>query len=407
MKTGLIINCVCTALLLFCGSGAADAQSGAIEPLFPCSEKLDNAVAVTAGITRRSEDFNERDQVVADLLALGIRSMKTGIYWDTFVRKGVLNYELTDPAMESTRNSKLEMVNFFTYNNDATHNSFVSPADFAYYVKKVVARYKFYCMDWLVFQGVEYLSVNNRKITPDMYFSVLRNASRAVKEVGADHRVIMGGVTEVGRPFVDSLLSYGALNYADIMHFSHSSYPEAVVDKFRKLRESEEKYAGRIAPVWMSYGYSSYPDLEDEQAMFLPRMYILSFACGADKVFWEGYKCLEQNPKMRNHYSGLMHKDMTPKPAYYAMETMMKMMPNHCLRPKVSVQGGVYLAQWKDFEGKPVWAVWSPKEMEISLKIDGKARFTDYKGNKMKIKAFTEAGPGVVYIQGAKNVNFE
>lgn len=399
--------CAFATLLLLMWGGVAAAQSRTLETLFPCSEKLDNSVGVSVGITRRSEDFNDRDKVVQDLVEMGIRSMRTGIYWDTFVRRGSLNYELTDPAMEATRNSKLELTNYLTYNNDATVNAFLKPADFADYVGKAVARYRFYCLDWQVFPNVEFLSVNKKKITPDLYFSALRNASRAVKSVGKDFRVIMGGLEGIGKPFVDSLLSYGALNYADVMYFNHFSTPELVVRKLTDLRSSMDKYAGKTAPVWCGYTFTSNPDKEEEQAMNLPRFYLLAFSCGVDKVYWEGYRSQEKNEKNRSHFSGLTHADFTPKPAYYAMETLMKMLPNHCSRPVVTVRNQVYLAKWLDMEGKPVWAVWCPSVRDVSLKIEGKPRFTGYDGKKLKFKSITEAGPSLVYIQGAKNVSFE
>lgn len=148
-----------------------------------------------------------------------------------------------------------------------------------------------------------------------------------------------------------------------------------------------------------------YIDYEAEQAKRLPRVHILAFACGVDKVFWNGMRSREKDPGRKRDWSGLYHSDLSPKPSSLSYRTLTAMLPSGSSRPEYEYVKGIYLASWNTPDGKKIWAVWTEggKPLQVELDISGKAKYTDYLGNRMK--AMTEITDGIVYITGAESVS--
>ena len=96
----------------------------------------------------------------------------------------------------------------------------------------------------------------------------------------------------------------------------------------------------------------------ERQAAFLSRAYILSYALGVSKVFWAGWRAPEEDRTEIRHHYGIVHKDLSPKPALAALKTLSGLMPSGSTRPQVSRNHGIYTAHWKNARGKDVWAWW-------------------------------------------------
>ena len=150
-----------------------------------------------------------------------------------------------------------------------------------------------------------------------------------------------------------------------------------------------------------------YIDQEAEQAKRLPRVHILAFACGVDKVFWNGMRSREKEPGRKRDWSGLYHSDLSPKPSSLSYRTLTSMLPAGSSRPEYECLDGVYLAAWNTPEGKKIWAVWTEgdRPLKADLEISGKAKYTGYLGNRMK--AITEITDGIVYISEADSVSLK
>lgn len=149
-----------------------------------------------------------------------------------------------------------------------------------------------------------------------------------------------------------------------------------------------------------------YIDMEAEQAKRMGRTYILAFACGVDKVFWNGMRSRETDPTRKRDWSGLYHSDMRPKPSASAYRTLTTLLPPGSTRPTFRTDSGVYLSNWTNAEGSKVWAVWteSRKSRSVNITISGKYQLFDYLGNKLK--DISEISDGIVYICGADSVEF-
>lgn len=145
---------------------------------------------------------------------------------------------------------------------------------------------------------------------------------------------------------------------------------------------------------------------EAGQAELLPRSILIAFANGVSKLFWYELQAPESVPHDRESHFGIVHKDLSPKPAFLACQALIRMYPDGSTNPVVSVgSNDVYTANWTRPDGKSVVAVWSPRSKVTGrLVVTGtvEAAF-DHLGNAAAVdpKQFT-ADSGIVYLVGPK-----
>ena len=150
-------------------------------------------------------------------------------------------------------------------------------------------------------------------------------------------------------------------------------------------------------------GTIPYVDKEDEQARLIARVHLMSFACGIDKVFWNGLRSEEKDPSRKSQFGGLYHADLSPKPASVAYSVLTSMLPSGSTRPVLTAKESLYLVEWLAADGQKRWAVWcTEKALPSEIEIVGKAQFVDYLGEKLK--TVSEINDRVIYITGADEV---
>ena len=141
-------------------------------------------------------------------------------------------------------------------------------------------------------------------------------------------------------------------------------------------------------------------DKEDEQARRVARIHLIAFAYGVDKVFWYKFRSNEQNLYYGEDNFGMVHKDLSPKPAYYAYKTLIAMCPNGSTRPVLQIKDGIYEAKWNKPDGVHVKALWC-KQGYTYIDIDQKIgqEFYNYMGKKLDISnGKLKVSTGVIFI---------
>lgn len=148
---------------------------------------------------------------------------------------------------------------------------------------------------------------------------------------------------------------------------------------------------------------------EELQAQFLPRTYLIGLAHGVERIFWYNFRSQEWEPLEREHHFGIVHRDLSPKPAYAAYRTLARLCPTGSTVPKLSVNGLIYTAEWTRPDGVKVWAVWAAKDSKtVELKISGRiVEVLNYLGEKQTIPENKIAvGPAVTYLIGPESVGW-
>ena len=583
-----------------------------IEPVFPCSEKLEYPYGLTSEITRRKGEFDMRDESVDKLLKSGTDWVRLPMYWDAFYYDGRFVYKTYDAAMETMRFTPFPVLGIISPSYDRKVNAWSEPAVFANYVKELCFRYRQYISVWEIMPGMDYAWFNGSKLTPQQFYTTLRGVNAILKAANPDNKLVLGALNRVRSSFLDTLCKYEGYKYFDIMSFVSYGDAESIVGQANGLKRTMTKY-GFQKPVWLTsvyygtapVGHTSdgfweevvpaalaesgislkkaevavvtgfrrgvpalnehqinrylkgrfknvrlianyeisgldpakipvlipgrnvpssdiarylekggtvileeplwpsvthvgvlnglsaeagslgapamptmlkaakgydfryswefsksrtaryltgdnlqdgdrmiplmvagnnefeapviamyrlakggtvivqsrkgtlpFVDREEEQARRIARVHLISFACGVDKVFWNGLRSQEADVARQSQYGGLYHADMSPKPASIAYSVLTTMLPSGSSRPALNVKDELYLAGWVAPDGQKRWAVWSTDNKDASsIEIEGKAQFVSYLGDKLK--SMPEISDKVVFITGAEEVKIK
>lgn len=407
-RISLVLNVV---LCLLCFSCKAEPRLFPI--LFNCTERLDNPYGVCSHINTKGElyEFDTREKELQMINKCGINWVRTDFY--TFLIKKTndenLNYHHFDTMMESVHRYKKSLLGILSAPSNKEQYS-----DWSNYVGTTVNRYK---------QSVKYWEVINEanlrhknpiwswfKATD--YADLLRISSAEIREKDEEAKILFSGIGDFESEFVDTVFRAGAANYFDIMnvHYYHPKQyqPESFIEIYGKLHDKMVKY-GIEKPVWLTEcgcPTAGEKTLEQVQAQKLPRIFLISFACGVDKVFWYNFRSNEIDPNDNECHFGLCHKDYEPKPAYYAYKTLIKFCPDKASRPVLQKIGRVYIAKWQRADGKQVYGIWTSKTNEkISVTMKGRKAFYDLYGKRIRKRTKTtiDATPSILYIVGGKN----
>lgn len=192
------------------------------------------------------------------------------------------------------------------------------------------------------------------------------------------------------------------------MNFHTYRKPEDIPLVMNIIHDNMVKY-GWTKPIWMTecgmptavkkgQDDEERKQLEDEQAKRVARIHLIAFAYGIDKVFWYEFRSMEDDPYYSEDNFGMVHKDLNPKPAYYAYNTLIKMLPNGSTRPVLTIKDGLYKAEWKRPDGKKITAYWC-KEGATYIKLNVKpTMIVDYMGkNVALLNNSLKVYSGIVY----------
>jgi hypothetical protein len=128
---------------------------------------------------------------------------------------------------------------------------------------------------------------------------------------------------------------------------------------------------------------------EDRQAVLLPRAYLVALHSGVERMFWYNFRARENNPYYNEDNFGIIHKDLTPKPAYRAMRALSRVRPAGSKPLDINWQSGtVFYPGWTRPDGKTAWALWtSGATRDATIDITGTiTEAVDYLGKSMDLR---------------------
>lgn len=184
-------------------------------------------------------------------------------------------------------------------------------------------------------------------------------------------------------------------------------------DEFIPLIEAGTKdYKGAVAGIYkfknagniIVFTNANPVITENAQAQNLAVAYIVALSSGVDKMFWYNLRAGEWKTSDPEANFGIVHKDMSPKPAYKAMQVLSSVLPEGSSRPKISKFGGVYVAEWTKPDSVKVSAIWAPFKTKMNLLFDGNVKsVVDFMGKSYpaSIPEYVSASP--FYIEGVSN----
>jgi len=107
---------------------------------------------------------------------------------------------------------------------------------------------------------------------------------------------------------------------------------------------------------------------EAKQAKMLTRAQLLAFQLGVARLFWYEFQAPEQDDLDPESHFGILHRDLSPKPAYLAYQTLIAQRPAGSApldRAWKSPDGTLFYPQWKRPDGALAGAVWAYRKPGI------------------------------------------
>ncbi len=100
---------------------------------------------------------------------------------------------------------------------------------------------------------------------------------------------------------------------------------------------------------------------EDGQARYLPRAMAIAFAEGVEHYCWYEFRSPENDPLYSEDHFGIVHRDLSPKPAFQSCRVFTKMRPAGSVQTPVpwrDVARGLYFPQWTRPDGVKAGVIW-------------------------------------------------
>lgn len=388
--------------------------------LFECSQDLNQPYGIVAHVGGRYSNPSDRNATIESIAGIGVDIIRTDFYWKIIqpTSRYRRDYSHLDSLMISLKLKNIKISPILDYTIDEYKDIWNHIDKWEEYVNGVVYRYGSKVNYWEVWNEENNPNLWGDKPSAEHYLNLLRKSSSIIKSKEPKSIVLLGGISIRDLNFLREIVKYGGVDLFDIInvhYYNPDEEPEAIIDELYKLKSVMQEY-NIDKKVWITEtGYSTYRNEKEQldrqvseelQAIWLPRTFLTAFSYGIDKMFWYCHRTDEKRNN-REDYFGIVHKDLTPKPAYYTFQTLIQMCPDKSSRPSLIKRGNVYISWWKNPEKRKVWAVWTSKEPEqVSLKIKGK--YKCFKDNGDEILNMNPSKvivkPSVLYIVGAKNV---
>ena len=101
---------------------------------------------------------------------------------------------------------------------------------------------------------------------------------------------------------------------------------------------------------------------EAKQAKMLTRTQLIAYQLGVARVFWYEFQAPESDDLDPESHFGMLHRDLSPKPAYLAYKTLIAQRPAGSVpleKAWKSADGALFHPQWKRPDGQTAGAVWA------------------------------------------------
>ncbi len=136
-----------------------------------------------------------------------------------------------------------------------------------------------------------------------------------------------------------------------------------------------------------------------QQATYLPRAMLLMLSTHVDRAFWYEFQAMERSPTDKEHHFGVVHRDLSPKPAYAAYQALTQLRPpGSQALGEPETTGSGYVVGWRRPDGTKVWAAWN-------LSPDVKQRAVATRGDLAEVRnhlgGVVQATDGGVSLSGS------
>lgn len=306
------------------------------------------------------------------------------------------NFTTYDTTVNNAKARGLEPLGILDYRVGWTGglNSDQFRTDFADYAYNTVLHFKDRVHYWEVWNeetGWWFWDTANHSTDPIAYGKLLIKAGQAIKRADPDAKVVFGGThalqglldpnanSYVSKALAVTLDSVRAFDTVDIIaghayidrfsgqtpenlyNLNVSQYYERY-DSYLKSTYGAGKKYWHTETGWSTSTGGGYAVSEDMQANFIIRMYLIFLGGGKVDAFF-AYDARNDGTNTADYEQnlGLVRHDFSPKPVYYAYQTMTKLLSNASFTEKLPWTDGTYGYVFTDSsKAQKIYALWAP-----------------------------------------------
>ena len=226
------------------------------------------------------------------------------------------------------------------------------------------------------------------------YTTLALATAKAIRE--AEPRATIIGPASSGFPweFLETFLKSGVLEYLDAVsvhpYRDPRKPPETAAADYQKLRTLIERYAplSKTMPILSGeWGYSTHKrgvSLEN-QAAFAARQQLSNLLNGVPLSIWYDWKNDGPDPNENEHNFGTVLPDLTPKPAYVAIQALTHELSGYRIARRLALPSDkdyVLLCTNKAGARKlAVWTLGEPHSTSLEIKLKGEKQLTAVSGS--------------------------
>ena len=249
--------------------------------------------------------------------------------------------------------------------------------DYLAFLKELVRHYHADVHHWEIWNEPNIFFWQGPK---EMYAELLRRSYAAVKQADPDALVLGMSTAGIDYNFIARTMALDApFDILTIHPYRKVLNERALINE---LKIVSDLIKGR--PVWITeFGWTTVtphntltqdfaPSTERQQAQLLARAYLCMLASGIHtNISWYDFRNDGEDPLYFENEMGMLHRDFSPKPAYWAYATMTRLLEGRQLAAQVDAGEGVFAYR---FEGQgTVIALWSPEgDRTVNLPVEGK-----------------------------------
>ncbi len=199
--------------------------------------------------------------------------------------------------------------------------------------------------------------------------------------------------------FMTGKMLRGKDRFVPVIIPTGTDYPHPAA-AFHDLDSDLKGNVGVIALLQLNLkGYVS----EEKQAELLPRAILTALAEGIEKFFWYEFQAVEEFSDDPESHFGIVHRDLSPKPAYFSYRALTAQRPEGSSRPEISTYpDGLRQAAWNRPDGTKVVAFWTENgtvPCRLNIRGEGVA-MTDHLGKTLEFSSRFTASPAIIYFSG-------
>jgi hypothetical protein len=274
-------------------------------------------------------------------------------------------------------------------------------ADYVAFLRELVKRYRGQIEQWEIWNEPNIFFWQGPK---ELYAELLSSSYVAIKEVDLRAQVLGLSTAGIDLKFIEAMLAKQApFDVLTIHPYRKTLDDQKFIGDLKKVSDLVKLPDGRRRPVWLTeMGWATHvphnalrqdfgPNSQRAQAELIARTYLCSIVSGVEpRTFWYDFRDDGEDPFYFEHSMGIVHRDLTPKPAFAAYATLTRVLKGKQLAGPIDVGEGTFAYKFvpEPPETETVTVLWNPsRDARVLLTLAGKrARLINAVGEQRELK---------------------